>query len=160
MAHIPTEKPSEAAWTLTTDPTAVHLAAQVPEEYLQPGVPTPALMTDPGLPEHRRQPCSGNTAVHPAQGQTQALTPCPQDQEALHRTPGAPTRYGRGGVASAGCVYPQARRREWVRTSRRWVAGVSRCRTGGKKLSGLDESRLKLVTSLPRTSGCCSSFKS
>ena len=54
MAHIPTEKPSEAAWTLTPDPTAVHLAAQMPEEYLQPGVLTLALMTDPGLPEHRQ----------------------------------------------------------------------------------------------------------
>lgn len=35
MAHIPTETPSEVAWTLTPDPTAVHLAARVPEEYLQ-----------------------------------------------------------------------------------------------------------------------------
>ena len=115
------------------------------------GVPTPALIMDPGLPEHREAAAPG-ADTGPFLSVHRTGRPCTE--------PRCPTRYGRGAVASVGCVYQQARRREWAGTSRRWAARVSHCRTRGKMLSGLDESRLKLVTALPRTSGCCSSFKS
>ena len=140
MVHIPTGKPSEAAWVLTSVPTAVDLVAGETEEHLQPGVSTVALMMDPGLPggpgprEHRRgSGAQENAAARSAQGQTHALVPCPQDPETLHGIPGATPlaveglgslpqglfANGRGGVSGSGNLGDG------------WP-GSARCRTGAK----------------------------
>lgn len=140
MVHIPTGKPSAAAWTLTSVPTAVDLVAGVTEEHLRPRVSTVALMRDPGVPggpgtRERRRGSSAqeNAAARSAQGQTHVLAPCPQDQETLHRIPGAAPpavegvgslpqglfANGQGGVSGSGNL------------GGGWP-GSACCRTGGK----------------------------